>query len=152
MANKYAYLVGREENFGNPGFEATLTPLTKAVKRNANSPETPRPKRRRKQKSTKKIAEKRNANFSPEFSNPNQPKINSPLFKKQRRATFKNNDTFTKFALICEFCGLDISRQKDHLLRHCKGIKSNINNVTSRKSKNAISRCHDIGAAIDSKD
>jgi len=110
VANKYAYLVGREENFGNPGFEETLTPLTNSKKRNAASPETPRPKRRRKQKSskrsdivsqsTKNIAEKRNANFSPEFTNPNQIKITSPLNKKQRRATFKKNDTFTKFALM----------------------------------------------------
>jgi len=76
----------------------------------------------------------------------------SPLVKKQRRSTFVPDKTFKFFALICKFCGQDTSDQKDHLLKHCKNLKSKVKSVKGRKSKNAIARCHDIGAAIDSKD
>ena len=182
VANKYAYLVGREENFDAAGFEETLTPTVGDGKRkrvNQYVAGTPQRKRNRnnaltrktkqvanlssqdseKDKSlSKKRPKRKNERAGTQDNSKASPTLDietestSPLTKKQRRSTFVPNRTFKYFALICKFCGQDTSDQKDHLLKHCKNIESKVKTIKGRKSKNAIARCHDIGAAIDSKD
>jgi len=181
VANKYAYLVGREENFDICGFEDTLTPSEAGKRKRTDQSDvgtptrkktrtgrlrqnksqaaslsvtstqinTNEPKRRQKRKNKKTRSQ---ANSPSAADTSLRSESISPLTKKQRRSTFVPNETFKFFALICNFCGQDISGQKDHQLKHCKNINSGANLVKTRKSKNAIARCHDIGAAIDSKD
>ena len=71
---------------------------------------------------------------------------------KKRKLNFNRDSTFKNFSLICKFCKEDTSFEKNHLL-NCPGVDSTIKKrINSHKSKNAIQKCHDIGAAIDTFD
>ena len=141
VANKYAYLVGREENFDAAGFEETLTPTVDAGKRkrtNQYTAGTPQRKRGRKSmiaRNAKQVAnlsssnsqgckllswkqpKRKNQKNTTQNNSNSSPRLSidtestSPLTKKQRRSTFVPDRTFKFFALICKFCGQDQGMQ-----------------------------------------
>jgi len=76
----------------------------------------------------------------------------SPLSQKRRVTGFKRGTTFKYFALVCNHCQSDISNEKLHIL-NCPIIKSDIKaTIINTKSKDAIQKLYDIGAAIDTFD
>ena len=160
LKNKFAYLEGREETFlQGPDFANTLTPV--AADSESLLCSTPKRQKRSKYKRKKspKNAQrpgkrKRHNNNDTQVTDSQavSDMTASPLSQKRRVTGFKRGTTFKYFALVCNHCQCDISNEKLHIL-NCPKIKSDIKaTIINTKSKDAIQKLYDIGAAIDTFD
>ena len=144
LANKFAYLEGREETFSeSKSFEQTLTPVgDKGSKEDECG--TPKSKRSKGRHFPMTRAKKRLKNNAPKIIGAHffgKPIEIIEFEPKKRKLNFNRDSTFKNFSLICKFCKEDTAFEKSHLL-NCPGVDSTIKKrITPHKLKNAIQKC-----------